>query len=1455
MRHIPMTRRAAWALGLALLVGLAPAVLASGNGHGPGRIDLQILAGRDHVAVGTGGIWNSRDQLHIQLDPAPGWRIRGYKVDLGGEADYSPPLTPTGNPRIGHFDYKEEFTAPYENPTSEADHLYRRTLVLDLEGDMGFRWGTPYAELRTQGVAIFVEMVQVDDGGAVLRQSGAWVVPELIVWQEDLAEEGEVEEDTVVADDTTGEVLAEATIKTRNGRGAVSRKEHQHAQHGWEVDESEDVISFDGGRWGWWFTYEMAHPRTGHFIDSPVAGLHVETPTYEGVTGLEAKFDYFPGEQVDISIGDIHLGTATADHKISPLDVFEMSDTQDNRVVNLARLLQSLDIDSHPQGGIIITEETAAAFAQAMASVEMETIDFSDDLMVGFIIDQTVFYAAQQDPPIILTAVTAEEAVNHLESQINNVMFRKNVSKTPELGSSKAKMNDATVWLPALRANNEPATFTDEAGNLVEGVPYYDQEGNLIRVSPDARPMIVTYTDADPLTGEHDVWAAISRDDGNTWKRRNVSRSADRSSFTLDNGQDYYGGCKKPVFQVKANKILVAWSSKFARGGKPLYSADPFVQAVDEFGEPVVDANGDPVFTDTPYPYYTPDIWGVAGPQRSHDYTEDDFPEVGEVPHSALWVCRGLILTDKELTSPGLAPFNDGTHFLGEIVWYKPERLTSGRRDVNQIFMGAGSAAGFALVWQEDPNGVKPGKADGPGPGWGGATTSHKTDIWYSYLKWGDHSKVDQDFVIGGDPEHDLDNFERPKALVPMSLPVRLSDNDVVNTDNIMVELDADGFPTTGNPDNPLGYTPVFNEDANSDEADGTHAYGYLVPGLIDVDNLSGAPAGINQQGFYEFINNQEAVKHVAITTDGRLLDGDTGASRGNIFLQPYVKPNGSTSAWAIITYEETKGAGAGPPDNDGDGIPDQDGSGNSDAYVSEEGKNVIYHSFDFTQPDLVSAGMILNVPECETVVEQQTLPSLDGEGILFDFVRRDLDAAGDIRPRYLVEEDGVTLIPDYLGRPQLAYENARRGRFILQGWGAVRGSRTIMVMVYKEGEEGHGRPSDIMMRRWVIPEDEIVFTYNAQGKITGVASVEGNPYRAENLVGNYVQDPLSLQWYWKDGPVNVSSVTPRVVTGSQGDSEQEDAYGAVKVVEWDQTEANFADLSGTNRYDDARAHRGSIRGDFVALGFSYTPNWAAARNGNDKFDFYIRRSFDGGATWTTDPHPLAPAPITENPEDENFPGGTFSVAHNITWTHPSGTQSPGTKITEWFYFTPGQFERMRNLSQLPNHKSSVIEPRLVGVPGTIKVDGVWTGRAEDKQDPNVFYVAYGTSTNPKKDPVTHEQEEPVPEDLFYSFSQDRGEHYFLDSWVVNPDSDGNYAGQTVIRWPWMAKGDPEQGEVQMRMTPNGERFYASWLDEGEEGSDIVYRRICPPTFQANTLPEETETLVADEATSESGGD
>ena len=246
----------------------------------------------------------------------------------------------------------------------------------------------------------------------------------------------------------------------------------------------------------------------------------------------------------------------------------------------------------------------------------------------------------------------------------------------------------------------------------------------------------------------------------------------------------------------------------------------------------------------------------------------------------------------------------------------------------------------------------------------------------------------------------------------------------------------------------------------------------------------------------------------------------------GNVFLQPYAftKSDGSigVSAWAIITYEETKGAGAGPPEDVGTGEQPEDGSGEgNDAYLPEEGKNVIYHSFDFKTPDLVSAGRIVNRPEFDD----------DGDNI--------------IQPEeliYLEDEDGTPIL-DYLGRPQLAYENARRGRFIPQGIGAFGASGTAQLMVHKQGPEGSGRPSDILLRRWVIPDYGSTFNKKPKKKdniVVGYNIEDGkgntfNPYSADWLDGEWLEDSVSGQSYYADGVQNMSSVTPTVTTAQPG--------------------------------------------------------------------------------------------------------------------------------------------------------------------------------------------------------------------------------------------------------------------------------------------------------------------------------
>ena len=44
------------------------------------------------------------------------------------------------------------------------------------------------------------------------------------------------------------------------------------------------------------------------------------------------------------------------------------------------------------------------------------------------------------------------------------------------------------------------------------------------------------------------------------------------------------------------------------------------------------------------------------------------------------------------------------------------------------------------------------------------------------------------------------------------------------------------------------------------------------------------------------------------------------------------------------------------------------------------------------------------------------------------------------------------------------------------------------------------------------------------------------------------------------------------------------------------------------------------LDGDIVMMMYAWSPNWNSNAVGNDHYNLYVRRSFDGGLTWTTTP-------------------------------------------------------------------------------------------------------------------------------------------------------------------------------------------------------------------------------------------
>lgn len=116
-------------------------------------------------------------------------------------------------------------------------------------------------------------------------------------------------------------------------------------------------------------------------------------------------------------------------------------------MLNVARLFQSLDDDKKPKNGIRITENALACLNKAAVDMSLTSLDFGDTDTVENLIHKTCENCGDS-----LEAASMEDAKAHLEEQLSSAMFRKNISKTPEVGTTKSKLDLVPVLVPATMA-------------------------------------------------------------------------------------------------------------------------------------------------------------------------------------------------------------------------------------------------------------------------------------------------------------------------------------------------------------------------------------------------------------------------------------------------------------------------------------------------------------------------------------------------------------------------------------------------------------------------------------------------------------------------------------------------------------------------------------------------------------------------------------------------------------------------------------------------------------------------------------------------------------------------------------------------------------------------------------------------------------------------------------------
>lgn len=202
--------------------------------------------------------------------------------------------------------------------------------------------------------------------------------------------------------------------------------------------------------------------------------------------------------------------------------------------------------------------------------------------------------------------------------------------------------------------------------------------------------------------------------------------------------------------------------------------------------------------------------------------------------------------------------------------------------------------------------------------------------------------------------------------------------------------------------------------------------------------------------------------------------------------------------------------------------------------------------------------------------------------------------------------------------------------------------------------------------------------------------------------------------------------------------------------------DATAVSLTGTSTTSNALAHRAVLRAEFAAVAYDYTADKAAADAYTATYNLFIKRSTDGGATWSA----------------------------------------------------------AKNMSNLTGVTTRVVEPRLVGTPGTIKLpDGTATADLSDVQNRNVFFVGWGTETNAAIS---------LPLDIYLTRTTDQGVTY-----------------ETVQT---LAGGVTEQSEAQLRSPPDGKTLGALWMqrDAALNTTDVMYRNGTETTVPDPVVPPAT---------------
>ncbi|MCP4325148.1 MAG: hypothetical protein GY787_25545 [Alteromonadales bacterium] len=156
---------------------------------------------------------------------------------------------------------------------------------------------------------------------------------------------------------------------------------------------------------------DVTTPLVGVFIDSPVGGVDYVAGSITGRTNSKGEFNYHEGDTVSFSIGGIELGSALAQAHVTPLTLADTDDINADTVVNIVRLLQTLDSDKDASNGIAISSQVINSAANINLDLTAGTEVFAQSA------ELTNFLKVTQPSGTVL--VSTKSAITHFQTTLD----------------------------------------------------------------------------------------------------------------------------------------------------------------------------------------------------------------------------------------------------------------------------------------------------------------------------------------------------------------------------------------------------------------------------------------------------------------------------------------------------------------------------------------------------------------------------------------------------------------------------------------------------------------------------------------------------------------------------------------------------------------------------------------------------------------------------------------------------------------------------------------------------------------------------------------------------------------------------------------------------------------------------------------------------------------------------